>query len=127
MGLSYFIVLDNEKPGFETFVNGKYIAQAYKKLGGITKDLKMKSIDEFCGNEEAAEILGIEDELEGMETQWFEAEEGLAWVAKLREHLEANRASIKEAKNVLSDLKEYEELLKKAKKIGAKWRLGVDF
>ena len=42
MGAAYFIVLDNPKPGFDTFVNGKAIAREAPAIEKIAKKLKIK-------------------------------------------------------------------------------------
>jgi len=59
--------------------------------------------------------------------QWFEPDEGLKWVNRLIEQLEAQPATLKKSKDVLSDLREYERVFKKAKTIGSRWHLQVDF
>jgi hypothetical protein len=61
------------------------------------------------------------------EQQWFDPQEGLELVAKLADHIRAKPSVVRNADGVLSDLREYEELLEKAKAIGARWNLQVDF
>ena len=41
MGAAYFIVLDNPKPKFDTFVNGKALSQESKKLAKLCDTLKI--------------------------------------------------------------------------------------
>ena len=132
MGAAYFIVLDNKEPGFDPFVNGKAFSREAKHLSKIARSLGLKTPDEYfsVGGEEAkamAEEFGVEDEVNVPLEQWFDVAEGLAWVRHLRAHVQANSTSVQDAQAVLSDLAEFEQVLLKAKEIGAKWHLSVDF
>jgi hypothetical protein len=132
VSVAYFIVLDKEKPGFDPSVNGKSLAQDAKRIARIAKELGIPELDEYVSYspEEARGMIedlgGDPNDVEFPEVKWFSAEDGLAWVAKLTEHVKSHRAAVKNAKGVLSDLEEYAEVLEKAKKAGARWRLQVD-
>lgn len=136
MGAAYFIVLDNPKPKFDTFVNGKALSQESKKLAKLCDTLKIPQLDDFVSYspEEARgmmEDMGVDEETieatELPEQKWFKPDEGLDVVAKLTAHIQANPKSVKNAKAVLSDLAEFTEVLTKAKKAKAKFCLQVDF
>jgi hypothetical protein len=70
---------------------------------------------------------GDPNDVDFPEVNWFSAKDGLAWVAKLTEHVKSNRTAVKNADGVLSDLEEYAEVLEKAKEAGVRWRLQIDF
>jgi hypothetical protein len=59
--------------------------------------------------------------------QWFPAEEGLHWTAKLKEYLKANPTAIKASPGVLSDHAEYETVFKGLQARGVRWHFQVDF
>ena len=132
MGAAYFIVLDNPDPGFDPFVNGKAISRDSKRISRVASSLGLKTPDEYfsMGSDEAAsmrEEFGIGDDVQSPPEQWFDADEGLAWVARLRAHIQADSKVVKDPEAVLEDLAEYERVLTQAKAIGAKWHLSVDF
>lgn len=74
-----------------------------------------------------AEEFGIGDEVQAPPEQWFDADEGLAWVARLRAHIQSDAKSVEDADAVLAGLAEYERVRSHAKSIGAKWHFSVDF
>ncbi|MGL6077044.1 MAG: hypothetical protein ACRC8S_23045 [Fimbriiglobus sp.] len=126
MGAAYFIVLDNDEPGFETFVNGKAIAKESEAIDKIAKELGLKTLDEMSSFADLEEEFDLPDELRETETVWLTAKQGLTWVRAIRQHIEANPKSVKSAKSVLGELAEYEELLEKVAKIKAKWHFEMD-
>jgi hypothetical protein len=132
MSAAYFITLDNPNPGFDPFVNGKAIARDAKRLSEAASALGLKTPDEYVsmGGDEAAsmaEEFGMGDEVHPPPEQWFDADEGLAWVGRLRAHLQSNAKTVEDTEAVLADLAEYDRVLSQAKSIGAKWHLSVDF
>lgn len=128
MGVAYYIVLDCEEPGFDTFVNGKSIARETRRLDRIAKKLGVPKLDDFntMSGDELADLLGEEIDLPEIEEQWFTADEGLAWAAALIQHIQANPGELKDSEGVLADLHDYQEVLGKAKAIGARWHLSLD-
>ncbi len=132
MGAAYFIALDNPDPGFDPFVNGKAIAREAKRLSKAASSLGLMTPDDYVsmGGDEAAsmaEEFGIGEEIQAPPEQWFDADEGLAWVGRLRAHIQSDAKAVKDAEAVLADLGEYERVLTQAKSIGAKWHFSVDF
>src|SRR5688572_4519275 len=132
MGAAYFIALDNPEPGFDPFVNGKAVAREAKRISKVASSLGLKTPDEYVsmGGDEAAamaEEFGVGDDVHAPPEQWFDADEGLAWVARLRAHIRSDAKSVKDAEAVLADLAEYERVLSQAKPIGARWHFSVDF
>ena len=136
MSAAYFIVLDNSDPGFDTMVNGKFLSKNAKQLEKIAKSLGIRTLDDFvsCSPDEARammEDLGSDPaeiaNMELPEQKWFDPQEGLELVGKLAAHVQANPTAVKYSKGVLADLGEYQVVLEKAKAIGARWNLQVDF
>ena len=132
MGVAYYIVLDNPDPGFDPFVNGKAVAREAGGLSKVASALGLKSPYDYVsmGGDEAAamaEEFGISGDVQAPPEQWFDADEGLAWVARVRAHLQQDPKAVKDGQAVLADLAEYERVLSRAKSIGAKWHFSVDF
>jgi hypothetical protein len=136
MSVAFFIALDKSDPGFDTMVNGKYLAQNAERLAAIARLLGTRALEDYVSYspDEARAMMedlgGDPEEIEATalpEQQWFDAQEGLDLVAKLTDHVRANPRAVKNAKGVLADLREYKEVFEKAKEIGARWNLGVDF
>ncbi len=129
MSVAYYIVLDNDQPGFDTFVNGKFLAKDAEKLDAICEKLGIPKIDDFVfmSEDELADLLDEDIELpEGEGEQWFTADEGIAFVTALTEHIQAHPQTLSNPQGVLEDLAEYADVFEKAKGIGAKWHLNLD-
>lgn len=128
MSLAYHIVLDNEEPGFDAFVNGKYLARE-DGLDALCKRLHLKTFGDFLAmsEDDISDMLGEDIDLpEGEGERWFTPEEGLAWVATLAAHIKADPTSVTEPHGCLEDLAEYAAVLEKAEVIGANWHLNLD-
>lgn len=150
MGAAFFIVLNQEAPGFDTMVNGKCLSQDAKRLEKIAKSLGVRPLEEYVSYspEEVKDMMremmladmGIDpDEIEEMELpdeikamelpdlKWYDPQEGLDWVSKVSEHVRTDSSSVRNPSGVLADLEEYRVVLEQAKQIGALWNLQVDF
>lgn len=129
MSVAFYIVLDNDDPGFDTFVNGKALAKESKKLDAICQKLELPKFDDFVSMsaDDMAEFVGDDAEFSGMEEKWFDAEDGLKFVNALITHIRTNPNNMKNLKKILEELWEYADVLGKAKAIGAKWHLAIDF
>jgi hypothetical protein len=136
MSAAFFIVLDRENPGFDTMVNGKFLSKDSKRLEKVAESLGIRPLEEYVSYspEEArammADFGSSPEEIEAVklpEQQWFDAQEGLDCVATLSKHIMANPKAVKNAKGVLADLQEYKEVFEKARAVGARWNLQVDF
>ncbi|MBR7800121.1 hypothetical protein [Undibacterium fentianense] len=109
MSLAHFISLQNKDPGFDTFVNGKAIAHASDALERIAEQEQVTSIMSFYGK------------------KWYEADQGLQTVRALMEYLKTNPTAVEDADEVIEDLKEWEDVLLKAKTAGIKWKMKIDY
>lgn len=132
MGVAYFIVLDNAEPGFDVFVNGKSIAKDAERLSKMAKSLGIKAPEEMfsmsgADAESASSEFGLDGDVEFPPEQWFAADEGIEWVARLRKAIETTPKSLKHSEAVLRDLAEFEAVFTKAKTIGARWHFSIDF
>lgn len=129
MSVAYYIVLDNEEPGFETFVNGKFLAHDVENLDAICERLGIRAFGDFLAmsEDDISDMLGEDVELPEYEgEQWFDAREGIALVNALVAHIKANPGDVDNSSGVLEDLAEYAEVFQKAEGIGAKWHLNLD-
>jgi hypothetical protein len=126
MGVAYFIALDREDPGFDTFVSGKTIARARDEICAITEQLGLKSIDDLTSFGELDEQFDVPEDLRESEEPWFEPAQGIDWVDALRRHIEANPTSVKQPDRLLDELNQYRRVFQDAAKIGAKWHFQMD-
>ena len=104
MSLAYYIVLDNEEPGFDTFVNGKYLARE-DGLDALCKQLHLKAFGDFLAmsEDDISDMLGEDIDLpEGEGERWFAPEEGLAWAPALAAHIKADPPSVTERSSDLA-------------------------
>lgn len=125
MSTAYFIVLDNENVDFDSFVNGKFIAQEADKINAISGSLGLKSIDDFVSQDLGD--FGIESEDLDLGGSWFDPSEGLEWASKIREHVLNNPGAVKNKDGILEDLDEYINLFENAKKASTRWHFEIDF
>lgn len=133
MGAAFYIVLDNKDPGFDTFVNGKFLSIDNARLERAARLLGLRLLGEYVSanpEEALAELQDLGGDPDGVELpaeQWFDCDEGLAWVSRVAEYVKAHPNEMKNADGVLSDLDEYRRVFEQAKAIGARWHLGVDY
>ena len=128
MGVAFYIELDKEDVDFETFVDGKSIAQAFDKLTIFSQNNGLKSIEDYVYQDvsefaEEFEDMGM-DVPEQME-QWYDAEEGISWATDMIKNLETKSPEFA-TEYVIDDFKCYLEIFENAKKVDAKWHLAVD-
>jgi hypothetical protein len=136
MSAAFYIVLDRETPGFNTTVNGKFLAKDADRIDRVSKAIGIPSLSDFiCFSPGSAESI-VENsgkspnEMETAELpqqRWFDAQAGLDFIEKIAAFIDENPTIVKNTKGVLDDLEEYKVVLQKAKSIGARWNLQVDF
>lgn len=128
MSVAFYIVLDNDEPGFETFVNGKALAKDSEKLDAISKKLGIPTFEDFISMsaDDFEDLLDEEAEIPEQEEKWFSADEGIAFVQAMANYIVSNPSAVKNQKAVLEDLEEYAQVLSSAKAIGARWHLNLD-
>ncbi|OYU44540.1 MAG: hypothetical protein CFE44_12380 [Burkholderiales bacterium PBB4] len=132
MSVAYFIELDDEDPGFETFVNGKAVAHAIEDLDALCEREGMAKLDDFMGQsmDDVADMLGEDIEMPDdaeSDSLWFEAQAGLDAIDALVGAIQKNPDALSDADAVLEDLAEYRAVLQQAAALGARWHLALDF
>lgn len=142
MSVAYFIVLDQDDPGFDPFVNGKVLAKESENLDSVTQDLGINSFEDWLAEpeeeylEEAPEFEDDEDDGEFASEEeseppassgtWFEPVEGINWLQTLIAHLEENDNELDQQEEILEELNEFLDVLEQAEAAGARWRLQLD-
>jgi hypothetical protein len=126
MSVAFYIVLDEEKPGFDTFVNGRALAWR-DDLDEVARALGVRPLSGFgwVSDEEMAHIVGEAPAKHAPAKPgepFFAADEGLATVRALRAHY----ARVADAEAVVEDLDEYEEVLAQAAARGFRFHLAID-
>ncbi len=81
MSVAYYMVLDADEPGFDTFVNGKAVAHATDELDALCHQNGLQTLDSFMGQsmDEFSDMLGEDVELPegedgdagGGDRKWF--------------------------------------------------------
>jgi hypothetical protein len=104
---------------------GKSFARADNELKKICKELKLKPIIEFYGQDQS-DLLGEGEEIPVEELPWFEPEEGLKTIQGLIHYLNENPNAIKNIEDIIDDLMEFEKALKICRDEDAKWHLALD-
>jgi hypothetical protein len=133
MSLAYYIVLDQPDPGFDTFVNGKFLAHEEGLDAFCTAhqlpicedflSVSAEDLEDFFGDDPDATLPLPDDD---NETAWFSAEEGLSWVARLSAQIAAHPEALANPQGCLDDLAEYTAVLTQAQASGARWHLKLD-
>ena len=132
MSVAYYIELDDDEPGFETFVNGKAVAHALEDLDALCEREGIAKLEEFMGQstDDVADMLGddieLPDDAEG-DALWFEAQAGLDTFDALIAAIQKDPKALQDAAGVLEDLGEYRAVLQQAAELGARWHLALDF
>lgn len=121
MSTAYFIVLDQEDPGFDPFVDGKMLTRQLDAVNKIADKLGMKRFEDYAF-QDLSEFGGPE-----LEPQWFDASEGVKWSTALLEALRDDPGNVKEVDAVIEDLQDYVRVFKEADQRGLKWHLELDF
>ena len=129
MSVAYYIVLDNDEPGFSTFVEGKAVARAIEELDAICEEAGLETLESFMGQSVADYADRDEDEPpDGAEDDmlWFEPEDGIIFFDALIAKIEESEEDLNLPDGVLDDLIEYRQVLIGANEIGAMWYLAMD-
>jgi hypothetical protein len=133
MGSALFIVLEHEIPGFDTFVNGKSLSKASEELDAAAAQLGVQPLMGFFSKdpEELAEFLNDEgsalDELPIPEETWYTAADGLKTVDALLDHYQTAASPTPQTQKIVSDLLEFQNVLRRAEAEGVRWHLDIDF
>jgi hypothetical protein len=135
MAASMYIVVEGEDPGFDTFVNGRSLARHEDALEKLALRLGVRPLIEFFSADENSMALLIEEGAGDQELlrklpppQWYPPTDGLKTVQALLQALRDDPQQLgSEGKQVLSELKEYAEVLEKAGDREMRWHLAVSW
>lgn len=129
MGAALFIVLDDEHPDIDSFVDGKALAREMERLDAISRQLRLPSFDDFVSMpaQHLADLLEETVETPARDVKWHSADEGLAFVQAIASHIRLDPASVKKPADVLDDLAQLIDVLESARAAGARWHFSVDF
>jgi hypothetical protein len=135
MAASMYIVVEGEDPGFDTFVNGRSLARHEDALEKLALSLGARPLIEFFSADENSMALLIEEGAGDQELmrklpppQWYQPADGLKTVQSLLQALRDDPQQLgTEGKQVLSELKEYAEVLEKARDREMRWHLAVSW
>ena len=120
----YCLSLDNPNPGFEASFESHIFSDVSNDIEEITKQLKIKSHLELFSYEAQNDLCppGYQE----TEIPWFDAQEGIDWLEAVIGYIRANPSSVEEPDELLADLTDCGNVLRKAKAIGAKWHFWMD-
>ena len=135
MAASLYIVVEGEDPGFDIFVNGHALARNEDALERLAERLKVRPVLDFFSADENSMALLLEQGAGNPEwahhlpePQWFSPAAGLDTVSALLDLLrEAPTALGSETAAVVSELREYDRVLRKAAERGLRWHLAVSW
>ena len=135
MAASLYIVVEGEDPGFDIFVNGHALARNEDALERLAGRLIVHPLLEFFSADENSMALLLEQGAGNPEwarhlpePQWFAPSAGLVTVCALLEFLESSPVALgSETAPVVSELREYERVLRKTEERGLRWHLAVSW
>jgi hypothetical protein len=135
MSASMYIVVEGEDPGYDIFVNGHALARNEDSLEKLALRLGVKPLLEFFSADENSMALLLEEGAGDPEwartlppPQWFTPEDGLITICTLHDFLrEAPSALGAETAAVVSELEEYERVLRKTAIRNLRWQLAVSW
>jgi hypothetical protein len=135
MAASMYIVVEGEDPGFDIFVNGHALARNEDALEHLAERLKVSPLLEFFSADENSMALLLEQGAGNPEwaghlpqPQWFSPDRGLETVCGLLEVLCESPAALgSETAAVVSELREYERVLRKTAERELRWHLAVSW
>ncbi len=126
MSLAYFIVVNSADTGFDTFVNGKFVAKEAEVLNQLAAKLDVMPLDEFLSMTELREEFDVDPSTAPVNL-WFKAEQGLKTIDTLITHLEQNPKAVRNSKGILEDLHEYQNVFDQVKAKNFEWHFEIDF
>jgi hypothetical protein len=135
MGASLYIVVEGEDPGFDIFVNGQALARNEDALERLAERLNVKPLLEFFSADENSMALLLEQGAGNPdwaanlpEPQWYSATDGLLTACTLIDFLGGHPAALgSDTLPVLSELREYERVLRRTAQRGLRWHIAVSW
>lgn len=121
MSTAYFIVLDKEDTDFDAFVDGKMLTKWLDDVNQVAGLLGLGNFEDYAF-QDLSEFGGPD-----LETQWFDAAEGIRWTSAIAAKLREDAGSIGDVAAVINDLEDYTRVFREAGARGLKWHLELDF
>ena len=142
MSEAYFIELNTEEPAFDASVNGIELAKAAEDLGAICDANGWRTLENFVGPENPDALNHLVDHFDEDDDDddhdetyaeelveddgWHDPEDGLVLVRDLIEAITADPTSVNSPEEVLTELREFEAVLKQAGDFDLRWYLGIE-
>ncbi len=135
MAASMYIVVEGDDPGYNIYVNGRVIARYESAIEKLALASGVKPLLEFFSADENSMALLIQEGggnpalLKHLPPpQWYRPEEGLRTLEALIATLEADPHQFgSEGPELLSELREYQTVLRKTAEHGHRWHLAVSW
>ena len=132
MSVAYYIELDDEEPGFKTFVRGKAVAHAIEILDALCEREGIAKLEDFLGQsiDDINDVLGEDIELPDdadTDALWFEPQAGLDTIDAMEAAIRQDPTDLTDTAGILQDLADYRGVLEQAAALGARWHLALDF
>lgn len=137
MSDSYFLTLEQDLDDIDIMPSGKALAKMMERIDDITDEIGVTRMSDFVAggeNEDFSEIAeqegwdlgGFGDSRGGGGNEWFDAADGLDTVRAVAGYIESDPDSIKRARSLLDELKEFEKVLELAHVHHVRFRLEAD-
>jgi hypothetical protein len=130
-----YIVVEGEDPGYDIFVNGHALARNEDALEKLALRLGVKPLLEFFSADQNSMALLLEEgagDPEWAKTlpppQWFSPGDGLITIQALLDALRESPTALgSETTPIISELEEYENVLRKTNQRSLRWQLAVSW
>lgn len=130
-----YIVVEGEDPGYDIFVNGHALARNEDALEKLAMRLGVKPLLEFFSADQNSMALLLEEgagDPEWAKTlpppQWFSPGDGLITIQALLDALRESPTTLgSETSPIISELEEYENVLRKTSQRSLRWQLAVSW
>ncbi len=129
MDLVYFVESDIKSAGdIATAVEGKLLVDRIDFLNSIAKTLGLGSLDSFYSCADSfLEDIGVDPSGVADGEQWYGTEGGMRWFKVVGNYINANRATIDDADELVKELGGFLEAISEVAACGGRWRLALDF
>ena len=134
MAACFYIVVEGEDPGFDTFVNGHALARHEAELEQLAAELDVRPLLEFFSADRNSMAMLLEQGAGDPawtqslpEPQWFLPREGLETVDALLLHVEKHPKQFAAGVALVDELRQYRLVLHKTAGRGLRWHLAVSW
>ena len=135
MSESYYINLEQPLDDIDIMPSGKAVAKMMDRIDEITDEIGVTRLSDFVAGdgEDMSELVEQEGwDLGGFAAtaggaHWFDASDGLDSVRALLGYIESDPDSIKRAKALMEELREFEKVLEIAQTHNVRFRFESDY